>query len=206
VRGTPSGKQIVVVGLGNPGKTYSRHRHNLGFRVVDALAQEAASLWKDNRKKALVCEAGIGPISAVLVKPQTFMNLSGHAVEPVLRRFNADPSRMIVIHDDLDLVPGKVRIKKGGGDGGHKGVRSIADSLRFRDFIRIRLGIGRPPEGTSAEEFVLTPFGETEEDFSEDLVQTACRAVSLIVTHGIEQAQNMLYVSKMVQPVRTMIS
>jgi PTH1 family peptidyl-tRNA hydrolase len=206
VRGAPSGKQIVIVGLGNPGKTYSRHRHNLGFRVVDELAREAACSWQDNRKKALVCEAGIGATSVVLVKPQTFMNLSGHGVEPVLRRFNADPARMIVIHDDLDLAPGKVRIKRGGGDGGHKGVRSIADSLRFRDFIRIRLGIGRPPEGTPAEEFVLSPFGGTEDDFSEDLVQTGCRAVNLIVTHGLEQAQNMLYARTMVRPLRAVIS
>jgi peptidyl-tRNA hydrolase, PTH1 family len=202
VLGTPSGKQIVVVGLGNPGKSYSRHRHNLGFRVVDELAHEAACSWTDNRKKALVCQAGIGTTSVVLVKPQTFMNLSGHAAEPVLRRFNADPNRMIVIHDDLDLAPGKVRIKTGGGDGGHKGVRSIADSLRFRDFIRIRLGIGRPPEGTSAEEFVLSPFGETEEDLLKDLIETGCRAVRLIVAHGVEQAQNMLYGKTIVQPVR----
>ena len=170
MRGTPSGKQIVIVGLGNPGKNYSRQRHNLGFRVVDELAQEGACSWKDNRQKALVCEAGIDTTGVFLVKPQTFMNLSGHAVEPILRRLNADPGRMIVVHDDLDLAPGKVRIKIGGGDGGHKGVRSIADSLRFRDFIRVRLGVGRPPEGTSAEEFVLNSFREEEEDLSKDLV------------------------------------
>jgi PTH1 family peptidyl-tRNA hydrolase len=206
VRGTPSGKQIVIVGLGNPGKNYSRQRHNLGFRVVDELAQETACSWKDNRRKALVCEAGMDSKMVFLVKPQTFMNLSGHAVEPILKRLNADPGRMIVVHDDLDLAPGKVRIKIGGGDGGHKGVRSIADSLRFRDFIRVRLGVGRPPEGTSAEDFVLNSFREEEEDLSKDLVLTGCRAVRLVVVHGVEQAQNMLYAEKIVPPVRASVS
>lgn len=206
MRGTPSGKQIVIVGLGNPGKNYSRQRHNLGFRVVDELAQETACFWKDNRRKALVCEAGINSKTVFLVKPQTFMNLSGQAVEPILRRLNADPGRMIVVHDDLDLAPGKVRIKIGGGDGGHKGVRSIADSLRFRDFIRVRLGVGRPPEGTSAEEFVLSPFRDEEEDLLRDLVPTGCRAVHLVVRHGVEQAQNMLYADKIVQPIRASVS
>jgi peptidyl-tRNA hydrolase, PTH1 family len=206
VRGTPSGKQIVIVGLGNPGKNYSRQRHNLGFRVVDELAQEGACSWKDNRQKALVCEAGIDTTTVFLVKPQTYMNLSGHAVEPILRRLNADPGRMIVVHDDLDLAPGKVRIKIGGGDGGHKGVRSIADSLRFRDFIRVRLGVGRPPEGTSAEEFVLNSFREEEEDLSKDLVLTGCRAVHLVVMHGVEQAQNMLYAGKILRPIRASVS
>jgi PTH1 family peptidyl-tRNA hydrolase len=206
VRGNPSGKQIVIVGLGNPGKSYVRHRHNVGFRVVDELAREAGCSWKDNRKKAMLCEAGIGETTVVLAKPQTFMNLSGHAVEPVLRRLNADAGRMIVIHDDLDLAAGKARIKVGGGDGGHKGVRSIADSLRFRDFIRIRLGIGRPPAGTSAEDFVLSSFSEAEEDLLKDLVQIGCRAVHLIVKHGVEQAQNMLYAKAIVQPLRAMTS
>ena len=205
VRGTPSGKQIVIVGLGNPGKNYARQRHNLGFRVVDELAQEAACSWTDNQRKALVCEAGIDKTMVALVKPQTFMNLSGHAVEPILRRLNADPGRMIVVHDDLDLAPGKVRIKIGGGDGGHKGVRSIADSLRFRDFIRVRLGVGRPPEGTSAEEFVLSQFCE-EAALQNDLIQNGCRAVHLIVMHGVEQAQNMLYSGKIVPTVRESVS
>jgi peptidyl-tRNA hydrolase, PTH1 family len=206
VRGTPSGKQTVIVGLGNPGKNYSRQRHNLGFRVVDELALEAASSWKDNRRKALVCEARIDTTTVFLVKPQTFMNLSGHAVEPILRKLNADPGRMVVVHDDLDLSAGKVRIKIGGGDGGHKGVRSIADSIRFRDFIRVRLGVGRPPEGSSAEEFVLNSFLEEEEDLSKDLIQTGCRAVQLVVMHGVEQAQNMLYATKIVPPLRASVS
>lgn len=206
MRGTPSGKQVVIVGLGNPGKNYARHRHNFGFRVADELAREAACSWTNNRKKALICEAAIEATTVFLVKPQTFMNLSGHAVEPILRRLNADPGRMIVVHDDLDLAPGKVRIKIGGGDGGHKGVRSIADSLRFRDFIRVRLGVGRPPLGTSAEQFVLSPVGEEEEDLLKDLVQTGCRAAHLLVAHGVERAQNMLYAKSMVQPLRASVS
>lgn len=206
MRGTPSGKQIVIVGLGNPGKNYARHRHNFGFRVVDELAREAACSWTDNRRKSLICEAGLEATTVFLVKPQTFMNLSGHAVEPILRRLNADPGRMIVVHDDLDLAPGKVRIKVGGGDGGHKGVRSIADSLRFRDFIRVRLGVGRPPQGISAEEFVLSPVGEEEEDLLKDIVQTGCRAAHLVVAQGVERAQNMLYANTIVQRLSARVS
>ncbi len=206
MRGTPSGKHVVIVGLGNPGRSYTLHRHNLGFMVIDELANEAVSAWKENRKKAVVCEAKIDATTVYLVKPQTFMNLSGHAVGPVLKNVNADPGRMIVIHDDLDLPLGKVRIKVGGGDGGHKGVRSIADSLRFRDFIRVRMGIGRPPEGTSAEEFVLSPFSREEEGILGDLIQTGCRAVRLVVTHGVERAQNMLYSAKLVVASRAPLS
>jgi len=174
--------------------------------VVDELAREAGSAWKDNRRKALTCEAAIDTTTVFLVKPQTFMNLSGHAVEPILRRLNADPGRMIVIHDDLDLAPGRVRIKIGGGDGGHKGVRSIADSLRFRDFIRVRLGVGRPPEGNSAEEFVLNSFPVEDEDLLRDLIQAGCLTVGLIVKHGVEQAQNMLYSKVIVRPLRASVS
>lgn len=206
MRGTPSGKQIVIVGLGNPGNNYARHRHNLGFKVVDELAREASGSWRNNRRKALICEAEIEGTMVFLVKPQTFMNLSGQAVDPILKRLNADPARMIVVHDDLDLAAGRVRIKLGGGDGGHKGVRSIADSLRFRDFIRVRLGVGRPTEGTSPEEFVLSPFSGEEEDILGDLVQTGCRAVHLVVAHGVERAQNILYSMKVPSAARVLNS
>lgn len=129
----------------------------------------------------------------MLVKPQTFMNLSGKAVVTILSRVKADPAGMIVVHDDLDLSLGKVRIKVGGGDGGHKGVRSIADSLRFRDFIRVRLGVGRPPTGVSPEEFVLSPFLAEENDICEGLIETACEAVRSILIHGVERAQNLVH-------------
>ncbi len=184
--------RIIVVGLGNPGKKYSRHRHNLGFMVVDRLAEEEGGTWTVNPEKTKICSITIHSRSVVLAKPQTYMNLSGKAVAPLIRRIYADPAGMIVVHDDLDLAPGRIRMKIGGGDGGHKGIRSIADSLRFREFIRVRLGVGRPPTGVQPEEFVLSPFAPEEESAS-DLVVRGARAVRLVVEHGVEQAQNMIH-------------
>jgi PTH1 family peptidyl-tRNA hydrolase len=161
--------------------------------VVDELADGAT--WRKNCEKSLECEAELEGEPVWLLKPQTYMNRSGSAVAPALNRLNANPNRMIVIHDDLDLSPGKVRIKVGGGDGGHRGIRSIADSLRFRDFIRVRLGIGRPPPGVTAEEFVLTAFVH-EESLRRELVEAGCRAVRLVLTHGVEHAQNCLHSAK----------
>jgi PTH1 family peptidyl-tRNA hydrolase len=195
VRGTLSGNQIVVVGLGNPGNGYSRHRHNIGFAVVDELAAKHCRNWASKREKAQVCRTRIDNASVVLVKPMTFMNLSGMGVLPVLRRLNADPARMIVVHDDMDLPAGRVRIKVGGGDGGHKGIRSIADSLRFHDFIRVRLGIGRPPAGVPPEEFVLSAFTPEEGEVSGTLIRTGVAAIGLLVLYGVGHAQNVIHSS-----------
>ena len=193
MRGVPSGKHVLIVGLGNPGGSYAHHRHNVGFMVLDALGAESFSGWKSVKEKALVCDFSMGTVSATLIKPQTYMNLSGRAVVPALKRLNADPSRMIVIHDDLDLAFGRVRIKVGGGDGGHKGIRSIADALRFRDFVRIRVGIGRPPEGITPEAFVLSSFQEDERSQLPDIIDKACAAVRQVLEEGVEKAQNVVH-------------
>jgi len=169
--------------------------------VADALAEARSVSWTRSREKALIAEIRIDDHVVTLVKPQTYMNLSGRAVAPLIRRLNADPERMIVVHDDLDLAPGRVRIKCGGGDGGHRGVGSIADSLRFRDFTRIRIGVGRPPEGTSAEEFVLSGFTPEEADFAGDWVRRASRAVELVVSRGSEEAKNLVHSNKIPPPV-----
>lgn len=189
----PSSKRILVVGLGNPGRGYTRHRHNLGFMVVDELARQENGLWTTNREKTSVCEVTVEGARLVLAKPQTYMNLSGKAVAPIVKRIGADPATMIVIHDDLDLAQGRVRIKIGGGDGGHKGVRSIADSLRFKDFARLRLGIGRPPAGVPPEEFVLSGFPPEEQSTVDDLVHLGVQALRIIVSAGVDEAQNVLH-------------
>lgn len=188
-----SSKRILVVGLGNPGRGYARHRHNLGFMVVDELARQENGLWTTNREKTVVCEVTVEGARLVLAKPQTYMNLSGKAVGPIVKRIGADPAAMIVIHDDLDLAQGKVRIKVGGGDGGHKGVRSIADSLRFKDFARLRLGIGRPSTGVQPEEFVLSCFPSEEQSTVDDLVHLGVQALRIIVSAGVDEAQNVLH-------------
>jgi peptidyl-tRNA hydrolase, PTH1 family len=192
VRGAPSGTQVVAVGLGNPGPSYARHRHNIGFMAVDEIAEERRGQWRAIRDKTLICSVEIEAKEVILAKPQTFMNLSGKAVISVLKAFNGNPAHMIVIHDDLDLPLGSVRIKVGGGDGGHKGVRSVADSLRFRDFARVRLGVGRPPEGVSAEAFVLAPFDPGEDAARLELIKAAGLALNLILAYGVEQARNMV--------------
>jgi len=171
--------------------------------AVDRLCGEGRRSWIKDKEKAQIAQAEIEGVAVVLVKPQTYMNLSGKAVAPILGRFKADPASMIVIHDDLDVPLGKVRIKVGGGDGGHKGVRSISDSLRFRDFIRVRLGVGRPPTGVNPEEFVLSSFPAEEKDAREDLIETACRAVRMILIHGVERAQNLIHPAKSVAKTGT---
>jgi PTH1 family peptidyl-tRNA hydrolase len=183
----------VIVGLGNPGKEYERHRHNLGFMVADEIVHNAGGSWTRTREKTLISKIKIDELPVVVAKPLTFMNLSGKAVAPIMTRRGAEPNRLLVIHDDLDLEPGAVRIKVGGGDGGHKGVRSIADSLRFRDFIRVRLGIGRPPVGQTPEEFVLTRFPAGEREALKELIRRGSEAVLLILREGVAKARNQVH-------------
>jgi len=130
---------------------------------------------------------------SLLVKPQTYMNLSGEAVKPMMTAHKVDPSKLIVIHDDLDLAEGRVRIKVGGGHGGHKGVASVADSLGSGDFVRVRLGVGRPPAGLDPTEFVLSAFDANGEESKKNLIQDGVQAVRLIVRDGVERAQNVLH-------------
>ncbi|MFA6221532.1 MAG: aminoacyl-tRNA hydrolase [Desulfomonilaceae bacterium] len=187
---------FVVVGLGNPGRKYGSHRHNIGFMTVDALADELACTWSPVKHEALTCLAEYGGRKLILVKPQTFMNLSGKAVSKVFLNRNIDYRALIVVHDELDISLGRLRIKVGGGDGGHRGVRSIADSLRFRDFIRIRLGIGRPPSGIAAEDYVLSPFQPCEIPIVKQLIALGVDAIKLIIDKGIENAQHVIHTTK----------
>jgi peptidyl-tRNA hydrolase, PTH1 family len=179
--------------LGNPGEEYSQHRHNLGFMVLDALAAKQRCSWRSNRKRGKTCDMTFAGRKVLLLKPQTYMNLSGEAVRPIVTAQKIDPSKLIVIHDDLDLAEGRVRIKVGGGHGGHKGVASVADCLDSENFVRVRLGIGRPPAGVDPTEFVLTAFDEHDEQSKEDLIQDGLQAVRLIVSHGVERAQNVFH-------------
>jgi PTH1 family peptidyl-tRNA hydrolase len=187
------GTDWIIVGLGNPGEEYSQHRHNLGFMVLDALALKKRCSWRSNRKKGKICDMTLAGRKALLLKPQTYMNLSGEAVRPIVTPNKFDPSKLILVHDDLDLAEGRVRIKIGGGHGGHKGVASVADCLASENFVRVRLGIGRPPAGVDPTEFVLTPFDEHDEQAKKDLIQDGLQAVRLIVSHGVERAQNVLH-------------
>lgn len=185
----------VIVGLGNPGEEYAHTRHNAGFEVIDLLAQRwGVSYWK-NTCGALVGEAKVRLASGdvekvILAKPQSFMNLSGGSVSHLCRDYEEDPAELIVIHDELDINPGTVRVKKGGGHAGHNGLRSIIEKLGTRDFLRVRTGIGRPPGRMSVVDFVLqAPKKEAKDDFDEACV-LAADAVESLLNEGLERTQN----------------
>jgi len=189
-------RMFAVVGLGNPGPKYSKHRHNIGFMTLDALADELDATWSSVKHDAITCSVEYADRTLILIKPQTFMNLSGKAVNKILSNRNINYGSLIVIHDELDISLGRIRIKVGGGDGGHRGVRSIADSLRFRDFIRVRLGIGRPPDGMAAEAYVLSSFPPSEAPIVKRLVDDGIEATKLIITDGVERATNLIHATK----------
>lgn len=185
----------VIVGLGNPGEEYAHTRHNAGFEVIDLLAQRwGVSYWK-NTCGALVGEAKVRLASGdvekvILAKPQSFMNLSGGPVSRLCRDYEEDPAELIVIHDELDINPGTVRVKKGGGHAGHNGLRSIIEKLGTRDFLRVRTGIGRPLGRMSVVDFVLqAPKKEAKDDFDEACV-LAADAVESLLNEGLERTQN----------------
>ncbi len=168
----------IVVGLGNPGRSYSRTRHNAGYLVVDELARRHDGSWR-KRKKAEAAPLSVGLTKATLLKPTTFMNNSGSAVS------DYGLEDLIVVHDDLDLEAGTVRVKFGGGGGGHNGLRSIIGRLG-NDFVRVRIGIGRPPVGMSVTDYVLSRMDSAVKD----AIPTAADAVEFVLDYGPEAAMN----------------
>jgi PTH1 family peptidyl-tRNA hydrolase len=182
----------MVVGLGNPGPKYAAHRHNVGFMVVEALAERLdADPWRD-KFQARVARAEIGDAQLVLLEPQTYMNESGRSVQAAAAFYKHDPAEVCVLHDELDLPFGQVRIKVGGGHAGHNGLRSIIACLGTPEFVRVRVGIGRPPPGFRGEvaSFVLAPFDGTESAQLAELVKQSVGAVVDIARRGLAPAMN----------------
>ena len=178
----------MVVGLGNPGPEYANTRHNAGFMVVDLLAENLrVNYWK-NEAGAAVGLVRFGDDDLVLVKPQTFMNVSGKAVRRLLELHEATPEDLIVIHDDLDLPEETVRVKRGGGHGGHNGLRSLVEALGTGEFVRVKLGIGRPPGRQDPADFVLEPMRREVAERLESVVPHAAQAVMHVLEHGVESA------------------
>lgn len=179
----------LIVGLGNPGNRYKSTRHNIGFMVMGKLAGQ---LELDLKQKSFDSSWGKGKLAGtdiLLAMPQTYMNLSGTAVRQLLAFFKADINNLIVIHDDLDLAFGTIRLKVGGGNAGHKGLSSITNDLGSSDFMRVRLGIGKPPDKSRVESYVLEPFNSEEElPLLPEIIATAAEVVSEIVLSGIEKA------------------
>lgn len=178
----------IIVGLGNPGRRYAKTRHNIGFVVVEAIAGRygIAFLERDSSREG---EGSIKDTSIVLVEPLTFMNRSGLAVREVLRRYGAGPENLIVVQDDIDMETGKLRIRKRGSAGGHRGIASIIAETGSCEFVRVKIGVGRE-EGVPAEDYVLGRFRPDERPVINETVEAAVEAVGAIVSDGIESAMN----------------
>jgi PTH1 family peptidyl-tRNA hydrolase len=181
--------QWLVVGLGNPGSDYARNRHNVGQMVVDELASRLSASFTAHRAHALVSEGRSGDERFVLAKPMSFMNLSGGPTAALLKYYKLGADRLIVIHDELDIPFDTLRLKTGGGHGGHNGIRDIQAAIGTPDFVRVRVGIGRPPGRQDAAAFVLHDFSATEKQSLPSLISDAADAVELIASSGLAAAQ-----------------
>ena len=183
--------QWLVVGLGNPGPDYASNRHNVGQMVLGELADRASASFRSHKTSSTVAEGrtGLEGPRLVLAKPNSFMNLSGGPVASLLNFYKIEPSQLIVVHDELDIPFDKLKIKFGGGHGGHNGIRDIISAIGPGDFSRVRVGIGRPPGRQSAADFVLRDFGSTERAVLPNLLTDAADAIESIARDGLTAAQ-----------------
>jgi PTH1 family peptidyl-tRNA hydrolase len=183
----------LVVGLGNPGREYAANRHNVGFMVADLLASRVgAKFGRSKRSHADVAEGrlGFGGPKLILIKPLTFMNLSGAPVAQLAQFFKVPLENVIAVHDELDVPFGQIRVKRGGGEGGHNGLRSMSKSLATKEYARVRFGIGRPPGRQDPADYVLSDFGGAERKELDFLVDRAADVVEAVIAEGVEWAQN----------------
>jgi PTH1 family peptidyl-tRNA hydrolase len=186
----PSDDPWLVVGLGNPGPDYAGNRHNAGFMVLDVLAATTGGRFKSHRARADVVEGRLAGQRVVLAKPKSYMNESGGPVKALCDFYKVPLERVVVVHDELDIPYGTLRLKRGGGDNGHNGLRSITKSLGGRDYLRVRFGIGRPPGRMDAAAFVLRDFSATERKELDLNTDRAADAVEALLTEGLDRAQN----------------
>ena len=183
----------MVVGLGNPGSEFARSRHNAGADAVTRLAERhGGARFRKVRQRAEVAEIRIDGSVVALIVPTTYMNDSGSAVAPLAKRYgvNEDLARLVVVHDELDLPPGRIQVKVGGGTAGHNGLRSLQAHLHSSDFIRIRIGVGKPPNAAAGADHVLRRPSKRDAELIEGCVQRAADAVELIASAGVEAAMN----------------
>lgn len=185
---------LLVVGLGNPGPNYAKTRHNVGFVVADLLAGRIGSGFKAHRKSGADIATGrLAGRSVVLAKPRTYMNESGRNVGPLAKFYSVAPADVIVIHDELDIDFGRIRLKFGGGVAGHNGLKSVAAALGTKDFQRVRVGVGRPPGRKDAATYVLEPFTSVERPEVPTICEQAADATELLIAQGLEPAQNLVH-------------
>jgi PTH1 family peptidyl-tRNA hydrolase len=180
----------VIVGLGNPGPSYERTRHNAGFLLLGELAAAHGIRLRQERHGAIVGDGVIGPRRCLLALPQTFMNRSGEAVRRILSFTGLDAQALVVVHDDLDLPLGRLRLRRGGGAGGHRGIASVLEHLGTPDFTRLKIGIGRPPEGVPVEGYVLQDFAAAEREAFRETLTRGVAALEVLLARGLEAAMN----------------
>jgi peptidyl-tRNA hydrolase, PTH1 family len=185
-----SGPSRVIAGLGNPGPQYARHRHNVGFMALDRFAERHGFRFSRREANALVATGSFEGTPVVLVKPQTFMNLSGAPVRALVRRYGRGPADLVVVYDEMDLPLGRLRVRKDGSHGGHNGMRDVIAALGSAEFPRLRLGIGRPPSGEDAVERVLRPFTPDERPIVEGMLDDAVAALEHLLREGTDSAMN----------------
>lgn len=190
----------LVVGLGNPGPTYAGNRHNVGQMVLDVIAREIPGGFVSHKARAQVLDGRLGVTAAgapgprvVLAKPSGYMNVSGGPVAALARFYDVPPERLLVVHDELDLPPGTLRLKRGGGEGGHNGLKDISARLGTKDYLRLRVGIGRPPGRQDAADFVLRDFAPSERTELAVTLEEAADAVGDLLVHGLVRAQDRLH-------------
>lgn len=188
-----AGDIAVIVGLGNPGPGYAGNRHNAGFMVVDELARRVGGRFTAHKTGADVLEARLAGRRVVLAKPRSFMNISGPAVAATARYFKIPPTDVVVVHDDLDLEYGVLRLKRGGGEGGHNGLRSVSACLGSKEYLRVRFGIGRPPGRMDPADYVLRDFSVIQRRELDLLVDRCADAVEQLLAQGLAATQNQLH-------------
>jgi peptidyl-tRNA hydrolase, PTH1 family len=184
--GTPA--DLLVVGLGNPGDEYRRTRHNVGAEVVELLASRHGGRLRKGKERSLVDEVRIGERRVALAVPLTYMNDSGLAVAALVRRFGVTPERVVIVHDELDLPPATLKVKAGGGLAGHNGLRSIKQHLKSDEFLRVRIGVGKPPTKEHGADHVLNRFGKRERAEIDVTITEAADAVETIAADGVDAA------------------
>jgi PTH1 family peptidyl-tRNA hydrolase len=187
---------VIIVGLGNPGQRYRDTRHNVGFQLIDLIAERWGRppfVGKYSGEIARVQSSGLGTSESVyLLKPMTYMNASGDSVQPAAAYFKHDPGQVLVVHDELDLPLGRIRLKRGGGSGGHNGLKSISRRLGSEDYLRLRLGIGRPPQDFRGDvaDFVLQAVPAVEQSVYDQMLSDAADAVERLLAQGVSAAMN----------------
>lgn len=188
----------LIVGLGNPGAEYSRNRHNVGQMVLDEVADRVGGTFKIHKARAQVLEGrlGIGGPRVVLAKPVTYMNVSGGPVSGLARFYDIEPSRVVAVHDEIDIPFNTVKLKLGGGEGGHNGLRDISKALATKDYLRVRVGVGRPPGRMDTADFVLRDFAPAEKKELPFLLDEAADAVELLIRDGLTAAQQRFHPAK----------